>query len=127
MTDELSSLCRRAEAWAAAEADRAKRIERREAFLDLVPFGYSYRPIATATRVSLAAARREVDKALAERPLHAPERHGSKPGGGARRCAGVRLHARKDAKLRFSVTPGEGERAAKLLRKPLKILDSERK
>ncbi len=77
MTDEPSSLSQRAEARAKAKARRAKRIERREAFLDLVASGYSHRQIATAMKVSLAAVRREVDKALAERPLHAPERHAS--------------------------------------------------
>ncbi|HKN27852.1 MAG TPA: helix-turn-helix domain-containing protein [Roseiarcus sp.] len=77
MTDEPSSLSQRAEARAAAKARRAKRIERREACLDLVASGYSHRQIATALKVSLATVRREVDKALAERPLHAPERHAS--------------------------------------------------
>ncbi len=75
MTDEPSTLSQRAEARAAAKARRAKRIERREACLDLVASGYSHRQIATAMRVSLATVRREVDKALAERPIHAPERH----------------------------------------------------
>ena len=77
MTDQSSSLSQRAEARAAAKARRAKRIERRESFLDLVASGYSHRQIATAMKVSLATVRREVDKALAERPLHAPERHAS--------------------------------------------------
>ena len=48
MTDEPSSLSQRAEARAASKARRAKRIERREACLDLVASGYSYRQIATA-------------------------------------------------------------------------------
>jgi Homeodomain-like domain-containing protein len=77
MTDEPSTLSQRAEARAAAKARRAKRIERREACLDLVASGYSYRQIATACRISLATVRREVDQALAERPLNAPERHAS--------------------------------------------------
>ena len=75
MTNEPSSPSQRAGARAAAKARRAKRIERREAFLDLVASGYSHRQIAAAMGVSLATVRREVDKALAERPLHAPERH----------------------------------------------------
>ncbi len=45
--------------------------------MDLIASGCSHRQIATAMRVSRAAVRREVDKALAERPLHAPERHAS--------------------------------------------------
>ena len=77
MTDRPSFLSQRAEARAAAKARRAKRIERREAFLGLVASGYSHRQIAAAMGVSLATVRREVDKALAERPLHAPERHAS--------------------------------------------------
>ena len=77
MTDQPSSLSQRAEARAAAKARRAKRIERREAFLDLVASGYSHRQIATAMKVSLATVRREVDEALAERPLQAPERYAS--------------------------------------------------
>ncbi len=77
MTDEPSSLSQRGRGAGRGQGRRAKRIERREAFLDLVSSGYSYRQIATAMRVSLAAVRREVDKALAERPLHPPERHAS--------------------------------------------------
>ena len=45
--------------------------------MDLVASGYSHRQIATAMKVSLATVRREVDKALAERPIHAPGRHAS--------------------------------------------------
>jgi len=48
MTDQPSSLSRRAEARAATKARRAKRIERQEAFLDLVASSYSFRLIATA-------------------------------------------------------------------------------
>src|SRR5271165_6843386 len=77
MTDNPSSLSRRAEAQAAAKARRMKSIERRETCLDLVASGYSYRQIATGMQISLATVRREVDKALAERPVHAPERHAS--------------------------------------------------
>jgi Homeodomain-like domain len=68
MTDEPSSLSQRTEAQATAKARRAKRIERREACLDLVASGYSHRRIAAALKISLATVRREVDKALAERP-----------------------------------------------------------
>jgi hypothetical protein len=75
MTDQASTLSRRAEARAATKARRAKRIERREAYFDLVASGYSHRQIATAMKVSLATVRREVDKALAERPILAPERY----------------------------------------------------
>jgi Homeodomain-like domain len=75
MTDEPSSLSQRAEARAAAKARRAKRIERREACLELVVSGYSHPQIATALKISLATVRRAVDKAPAERPIHAPQRY----------------------------------------------------
>ena len=75
MTDEPSALSQRADMRAKAKARRAKRIERRETCLDLVASGYSRQQIATALEISLAKVRREVDKALAERPLHAPERY----------------------------------------------------
>jgi hypothetical protein len=74
---ELSSLSSRAATRARAKARRARRIERREACLDLVASGYSHRQIATALKISLATVKREVDQALAERPIHAPERHAS--------------------------------------------------
>jgi DNA-binding transcriptional regulator LsrR (DeoR family) len=75
MTDQPSALSQRAEAQAKAKARQAKRVERREAFFDLVASGYSHRQIATAMGVSLATVHREVDKALAERPIHAPEHY----------------------------------------------------
>ena len=54
---------------------RAGRVERWKAYLNLVASGYSPRQIATAMKVSLATILREVDKPLAERPLHPPEPH----------------------------------------------------
>jgi transposase len=74
VTDEASYLSQRAEARPAAKARRAKHVRRGEIYLNLVASGYSHRQIANALSVSLATVRREVDKALAERPLLAPER-----------------------------------------------------
>jgi len=53
VTDQPSSLSQRADAQGRAKARRAKRIERREAFLDLVASGYSHRQIATAMSAAL--------------------------------------------------------------------------
>ncbi len=54
---------------------RAARIARRETFFDLVASGYSCRQIAEAAKVSAATVRREIDRAIAERRLDAPERY----------------------------------------------------
>ncbi len=77
MTDQPSTRSGRAEMRAKAKARRAKRIERREACLGFLASGYSHRQIASALALSPATVRREVDKALAERPVHAPERYAS--------------------------------------------------
>ena len=77
MTDQPSTLLTRAEATAKAKARRAKRIERREACLELITSGYSHRQVATALNISLDTVRREVGKALADRPVEAPERYAS--------------------------------------------------
>ena len=56
-------------------ARRNERIARRENFFDLVASGYSCRQIAEAAKVSAATVRREIDRAIAERRLDAPERY----------------------------------------------------
>ena len=94
MTDELSSLSQRAETRAKARARRAKGIERREAFLDLVASGYSHRQIATAMKVSLATVRREVDKG------RAVGGGGERPQARARRHPGVRALHETDLRAR---------------------------
>jgi hypothetical protein len=58
---------------AVAKARRAKRVERREAYFDLLASGYTYHQIAGAMKVSLASVRRTIDQAIAERRLDAPE------------------------------------------------------
>ena len=58
---------------AAGKTRRAKRIERREVFFDLLVSGYSVEQIAQATKMSPSAVRRAISQALAERRLDAPE------------------------------------------------------
>ena len=121
-------LSRRAKTWAAAKAHRAERIERREAFLDLIPFGYSYRQIAAATRVSLAdgpARSRQGARRAAAARARAPL--GPSPGvahGDMRAFAFMLARTRS---FGFQQSRPRGEGVAKLLRKALKTLDLEKK
>ena len=55
-------------------ARREDRIARRERFFELIMSGHTYAQIARAAQTSVATVRREVDRALAERRLDAPER-----------------------------------------------------
>jgi hypothetical protein len=59
---------------AQVRARRADRIARRERFFELMMSGHSYAQIARMARTSAATVRREIDRALAERRLDAPER-----------------------------------------------------
>jgi DNA-binding CsgD family transcriptional regulator len=52
---------------------RAKLIERREAYFDLLVSGYSIEQIARHAKTSPSAVRRAVGQALAKRPLESPE------------------------------------------------------
>jgi hypothetical protein len=63
----------RARKRAAGKARRAKLIERREAYFDLLVSGYSVEEIAAATKTSLSAVRRAIGQALARRRFDAPE------------------------------------------------------
>jgi len=54
-------------------ARRATRIARPERAFHLLASGYSYSQIAKMVRTSVATVRREIDRALAERPLDPPE------------------------------------------------------
>ena len=65
----------RAQARASATKRRSKRIERREAYFDLLASGYSYRQIAEAMKVTPLSVRRAVDRAIAERRLDSPDRY----------------------------------------------------
>jgi hypothetical protein len=58
---------------AGRRARRAGRIARRETFFDLMTSGFSCERIAEEAKVSAATVRREVDRAIAERRLDAPE------------------------------------------------------
>jgi hypothetical protein len=53
---------------------RATRFARRERYFNLMASGYTYSQIAKMVRTSVATVRREIDRALAERRLDAPER-----------------------------------------------------
>jgi DNA-binding CsgD family transcriptional regulator len=65
----------RAQPRAPATKRRRVRIERREAYFDLLASGYSYRQIAEAMKVTPLSVRRAVDRAIAERRLDAPDRY----------------------------------------------------
>jgi hypothetical protein len=74
LSDQPEAPSERQQTRAAAKARRAKRVERREAYFDLLASGYTHHQIAAAMRVSLASVRRTIDQAIAERRLDAPER-----------------------------------------------------
>jgi hypothetical protein len=60
------------------EATRGRRLamaERRRTMFDLVVSGHSYEAIARETDLSPSALRREVGKAIAARPVEAPDRY----------------------------------------------------
>lgn len=59
---------------AEARARRENRLERRERCFNLMMSGYTLRQIAKMVQASSATVRREIDRALAERRLDAPER-----------------------------------------------------
>ncbi len=59
---------------AEVRARRENRLERRERCFNLMMSGYTLRQIAKMVQASSATVRREVDRALAERRLDAPQR-----------------------------------------------------
>ncbi len=73
MSDEPKPTSERARKRAAGKTRRAKLIERREAYFDLLVSGYSIEQIASHTKTSPSAVRRAVGQALAKRQLDAPE------------------------------------------------------
>jgi DNA-binding CsgD family transcriptional regulator len=78
MTAETSDPTRpsgRAAVRAGRRARREGRIARRETYFDLMASGFSCERIAEEAKVSAATVRREVDRAIAERRLDAPERY----------------------------------------------------
>ena len=74
MTDDPASSTPARDLRAQRRARRATRIARRERYFSLMASGYSCSQIARMVRTSAATVRREVDRALAERRLDAPER-----------------------------------------------------
>jgi DNA-binding CsgD family transcriptional regulator len=74
MTNDPTPLTPAPDVRAQRRARRATRIARRERYFSLMASGYTCNQIAKMVRTSAATVRREVDRALAERRLDAPER-----------------------------------------------------
>src|ERR1700753_2645824 len=74
MTDDPAPSTPAPDLPAQRRAWRQIRIARRERYFNLMASGYSYSQIAKMVRSSVATVRREIDRALAERRLDAPER-----------------------------------------------------
>ena len=74
MTDDPASPSEAAGVRAQRRARRETRIARRERCFNLMTSGYSLSQIAKMVQASAATVRREIDQALAERRLDAPER-----------------------------------------------------
>jgi len=73
MTNNPATRSERAKLRTAAQGRRAARVVMRENSFDLLASGYSLQKIADARNVSVATIRREIDQAIAERRLNAPE------------------------------------------------------
>jgi transposase len=74
VTDDLTPSTPAAHLRAQRRTRRATRFARRERYFSLLASGYTYSQIAKMVRTSVATVRREIDRALAERRLDAPER-----------------------------------------------------
>ncbi len=74
MSDPVETASKRAAARTASKSRRARQIERREAYLDLLASGYTHRQIATLARRSVYSVRRAIDQAIDEQRLDTPER-----------------------------------------------------
>ena len=74
MTDDPAPSTQATDLRTQRRARRATRFARRERYFNLMASGYSYSQIAKMVRTSVATVRREIDRALAERRLDAPER-----------------------------------------------------
>ena len=74
MTDDAAPSTPAPDVRAQRRARRATKIARRERYFSLMTSGYTCSQIARMVRTSAATVRREVDRALAERRLDAPER-----------------------------------------------------
>jgi hypothetical protein len=74
MADDQKSPSKRAHARAAAQARREAKAALRHASFDALAAGWSVRHIAAARKVSVKTVSREIDRAVAERRLDAPDR-----------------------------------------------------
>ena len=74
MTKDPAPLTPTPDLRAQLRARRESRIARRERYFNLMASGYGCSQIAKMVRTSVATVRREIDRALAERRLDAPER-----------------------------------------------------
>jgi hypothetical protein len=74
MAGDPESLSKRARALAAARARREARAALRQASFDALAAGWSIRHIAEARKVSVKTVSREIERAVAERQLDAPDR-----------------------------------------------------
>jgi transposase len=77
MTDDPTPSTAAAGVRAGRRAKREKKVAQRERYFDLMISGYNCNQIARMVRTSAATVRREIDRALAERRLDAPERFAS--------------------------------------------------
>ena len=75
MTEETPSSSDRARARAATQARRARAAALRQAYFKALASGFTPEQIAEASHASVRTIRREIDRALDERRLDAPERY----------------------------------------------------
>ena len=75
MSDTPGNLSKRQRQRAATRGRRLATAERRRTLFELVVSGHSYEAIAREAGVSPSALRRDIDKAIAARPVEAPERY----------------------------------------------------
>jgi DNA-binding CsgD family transcriptional regulator len=74
MADDSASPSLRDEKRAAARARRRAKATWRETYFDLFAFGHSPRSIAEVAKVSVSTVRREINRAIDQRRLDAPDR-----------------------------------------------------
>ncbi|MGB3580182.1 MAG: hypothetical protein WBA40_03555, partial [Roseiarcus sp.] len=75
MTDDPDSPSARASLRAERRTRRKDRLAQRESVFEMVASGYDLEVIAATLEISVATVRRELDRAIAERRLDAPERY----------------------------------------------------
>jgi transposase-like protein len=75
MSDTPANLSKRQRQREATRERRLATAERRRTMFELIVSGHSYEAIAREAGVSPSALRRDIDKAIAARPVEAPERY----------------------------------------------------